>query len=398
MDPNESIELSSFITADTNADQAPAVGQGTTTAGHADLTDDEAEGQGDRGIGDDADDSDEWGEATEKDADKTEEDEDDKDDEENPADERESWRKGRLNKVKEQRDEARKLATQREADAATARREADEVKARLAVYEAGGTPETRPQQAPPSDGLPDMPSIQRYVAENDPTCIALAKQVEAIKAKADTFADAGSYLEALSEAQTEYKAELRDKSREVRQHLESQRKGAASSQEAYATGLVKNYETAISASTIPKIQVYAKRLVENAGSLHPAIREAILTHEHKDAATAAITSNRAAFDWLVQASKDAGNGPLHPRAVAYVGELIATYRGNTAGTPPAQGKSALGAPPSSRPSEKPPAKALPRTIRSRSTGSAQSDDVDPFQHARNVLNGSVQDPELRRGR
>lgn len=394
MDPNESIDLSSFMSADQGADQSTQQGQAPENAAALGGSHDEGdgeEGQGDRGLGDDADDSDEWGETPAKD--KDDEDDEEDDDKEDPADERESWRKGRLNKVKGQRDEARRRVAQIEADAAAARRDAAEAKERLDVYEAGGQPAQRQQQAPAGDGLPDMTAIQRYVAENDPTCIALAKQVEAIKAKADTFADAGSYLEALSEAQTEYKAELRDKSREVRTHLENQKRGASDNANAYTERLVKSYETAIEASTLPKIEVYAKRLVDNAASLHPTIREAVLTHEHQDIATAAITSNRAAFDWLVEATKEAGNGPLHPRAVAYVGELIAAYRANLSDAPASSNrrddKPARG--------ERAPQKGLPRQLRSRSTGASSSDDDgDPFQHARDVLEGRKKDPELRR--
>lgn len=393
MDPNESISLSSFSSADDDAGETQDSGQ--ETAQHQDAGieghgSDDSEVPGDRGLGDDDDDSAEWGETPPKDKD---DDEDDDDDGEDPADERESWRKGRLNKVKDQRDEARRLVAQREADAAAARREAEDAKARLAVYEAGGTPAAKAQQAPAGDGLPDMTAIQRYVAENDPTCIALAKTVEAIKAKADTFPDAGSYLEALSEAQTEYKAELRDKSREVRTHLESQRRTTASNGEAYVETLVKNFEAAIEVSTVPRIEVYAKRLVDNAASLHPTIREAVLTHEHQDIATAAITSNRAAFDWLVEATKEAGNGPLHPRAVAYVGELIAAYRESLADLGPGSNQRA------DKPArgERAPQKGLPRQLRSRSTGSSsRTEEENPFQHARNVLEGRVQDPELRR--
>lgn len=384
MDPNESIDLSSFSAApddtqdqghETEIDQGQ--GQDHSTDTGSDTSDDD--GHGDRGLGDDADedDSEEWGEE------KAEKDDDDVD----PADDRESWRKNRLNKVVTQRDEARRLVAQREADAATARREAEEAKARLAVYEAGGTPAPRAQA--PADGLPDMTAIQRYVAENDPTCIALAKQVEAIKAKADSFADAGSYLEALSEAQTEYKAELRDKSRDVRTHLESQRRTTVDSGTAYVEKLVKDYEERIESSTVPRIDVYARRLNDNAASLHPTIRESVLTHEHQDIATAAIASNRAAFDWLVEATKEAGNGPLHPRAVAYVGELIAAYRENLGDSGPASNSR-------EKPARSEPKRGLPRNLRSRSTGSSQSDDVDPFQHARDVLEGRKKDPELRR--
>lgn len=157
--------------------------------------------------------------------------------------------------------------------------------------------------------------------------------------------------------------------------------------------LVKNFEAAIEVSTVPRIEVYAKRLVDNAASLHPTIREAVLTHEHQDIATAAIASNRAAFDWLVEATKEAGNGPLHPRAVAYVGELIAAYRENLADLGPSSNQRA------DKPArgERAPQKGLPRQLRSRSTGSSsRTEEENPFQHARNVLEGRVQDPELRR--
>lgn len=386
MDPNESIDLSSFgASQDDSQDQDQGhetevdQGQGQDQDHGAGADDAGSDDDGDRGLGDDAneDDSEEWGEEKADD-----------DDDVDPADDRESWRKTRLNKVVTQRDEARRLVAQREADAAAARREAEEAKARLAVYEAGGTPAPRAQQAP-ADGMPDMTAIQRYVAANDPTCIALAKQVEAIKAKADSFPDAGSYLEALSEAQTEYKAELRDKSREVRTHLESQRRTTVNDGQAYVEKLVKDYEERIESSTVPRIEVYARRLNENAASLHPAIREAVLTHEHQDIATAAIASNRAAFDWLVEATKEAGNGPLHPRAVAYVGELIAAYRENLGDVGPSSNSR-------EKPSRNESKRGLPRSLRSRSSGSVQADDVDPFQHARDVLEGRKKDPELRR--
>lgn len=408
MDPNDSIDLSAFGSDDQGAgdqggnDQDQDLGgqgqgsdfgsgddQGDDQGTHGAGDDGDDEGPGDRGLGDDADDdSDEWGETRE-------DDEDDEDnDEPNPADDRETWRKQRLNKVRDQRDAARRQAAARESEAATARRELEEMRERLSVYEAGGTPPARQQQqrqAPAQDAIPDMTAIQRYVAENDPTCIALAKQVEAIKAKADTFPDAGTYLEALSEAQTEYKAELRDKSREVRQNLESRQRATQTNSQAYVTRLVENYEAAIEASTLPRIETYARRLNENAEKLHPTIREAVLTYEHQDIATAAITSNRAAFDWLVEATKEAKGGPLHPRAVAYVGELIAAYREGLDSTGPASSRR------EDRSARRSEGRGLPRQLRGRpSGGQGMQEDENPFQHARDVLAGRKKDPELRR--
>ena len=407
MDPNASIDLSAIMGAsasgleegaDTGRQEAGTVRDdldGGNDAGEEGATGEGAQdGEGGAHEELEDDDSAEWGEAPAKKDDEDDEDDDDED----PSDDRESWRKTRLNKVKAQRDAARKEIAQREADAAAARQEAARLKAELEALQSGKSLEkpgaaAGQQPAVPPTGIPPMSAIQEYVAKNDPACIALANAVQAIKQQAHTYPDAGSYNEALTEALTEYKAELRDKTREVHQHLQNQQAAVQNKGKNYVEGLVKEYGEAIEASTIPKIEVYSKRLVQHAAELHPTIREAILTHEHKDIATAAIASNKAAFDWLAEASREAGNGPLHPRAVAYVGELISAYRAQLRSAGPGRSVRA------SREADAAAARrsqGLPRQLRSRSTGAAQSEEQDPFLYAREVLSGRIKDPTLRR--
>lgn len=294
-----------------------------------------------------------------------------------PSDDRESWRKNRLNAVKEQRDAARK-------EAAAAKAEAAELKAR---YEA----QTQaPAQAQPTPaGMPTPAQIQQYVASRDPVVLELAQRVEAIRANQDKFADAGSYTDAISEALTEYKTELKVRSMQIQQDLANREATKTKTSTDYVQGLLDNYEAVTKASTIPKIEVYKARLVKHAADLHPMIREAVLTHDRPDLATAAVTSNRAAFDWLVEQSKRAGNGPLSPRAVAYVGELVAGYKARKGAPAPATSTQ----PPKIKSSTPPVPRALRSTSSSRST--SVSKEEDPFAYASRVLRGEIKDPTLR---
>lgn len=295
-----------------------------------------------------------------------------------PSDDRESWRKNRLNVVKEQRDAARK-------EAAAAKAEAAELKARYEAAQAQAPAQAQPTPA----GMPTPAQIQQYVASRDPVVLELAQRVEAIRANQDKFADAGSYTDAISEALTEYKTELKVRSMQIQQDLANREATKTKTSTDYVQGLLDNYEAVTKASTIPKIEVYKARLVKHAGDLHPMIREAVLTHDRPDLATAAVTSNRAAFDWLVEQSRRAGNGPLSPRAVAYVGELVAGYKARKGAPAPATSTQ----PPKVKSSTPPVPRALRSTSSSRSTSVGK--DEDPFAYASRVLRGEIKDPTLR---
>lgn len=316
---------------------------------------------------------------------------DDEDEEESdelppdPSDERESWRKNRLNAVKTQRDKAREAAAAHEAEAAAARKELADLRAK---YESGKTPE--PAQA--ATGAPSLDQIQAYVANNDPVVTELARKVALIKDNADKFKDAGSYADALTEALTDYKTELKIRTATIQSDLRNREAAKVTSSEKYVENLLTNYDKVVKESSIPKIEVYSKRLIKHATDLHPMIREAILTHENPDVATAAVTSNRQSFDWLVEQSKRAGNGPLSPRAVAYVGELVASYKTRKADAPAHA--------PVEKPKAKPSTPPVPRTVRSSNGGSGSSatTDMDPFVYARKVLSGEIKDPALASGR
>lgn len=307
-----------------------------------------------------------WREPKDEDDDLESEPEPKKDDDlqPDPADDKETWRKERLNKVLEQRNKERTRAEDAE-------RKAIALEARLQALEQGRqpAPQIQPVEAPGSD--PFLAELVRV----DPEANALARTLEDIKAGRKEFATNAEYIDAMTDA----KVALLQRRNTVFSQVQAQQEQAQTSQQTELQQIMTNYTTAIEKSEIPQAKRFAEVFEKVGPALHPEIRRAILSAPDADVLVASIVSDRKRYDRLMDETKRAGSGfPVH--GIAALGEFRATYQRPQAaaatGTPAQAPKQA-------------PSPRLPAAPASRGGRSSNYEDMDAVEYARKLLKGEV---------
>ena len=302
-----------------------------------------------------------WGEEEKLDA--KEEDEAHEDDDElqpDPSDERETWRRERLNKVVEQKNRYK-------ADAERYKAEAEALRT--------GRPAPQPEAVAPivPQGVTHE-QVMEYVIANDPEASAAAKRIQEIEANPEKFATMAEFTIAHNRALRALDQVAGAKAQALVAQSAAKHQAETSSHDSYISGLVANYEAKLGASKIPDAAVYKGRLERYAQEIHPEIRRAILEHPEPDVVTAAITASKKTLDWYIEQSKrNAGRIPV--AAIAKLGEDVAMFRQR--GTPEAKKVEAAKK-----------AATLPQTPSSR-TASSSYDSMDPFKYVAAVQAGKA---------
>ena len=269
----------------------------------------------------------------------------------------EKWRTKRLNKEIE----AKKAA---EAEAARLKAEIESLKA------GNKAPAKEESQAIQID---DERFKQALIAE-DPYIKSLHEKVEYIKSVKESFSDMGAYADALLDAQSELKSEIKDRKRDF---INYQRQAQVQQNDG-VNKILNDFSAKVEAvkENFPMIDK-AKALIESkAGELHVDIRRALLTDEHAGELTWTIGASKKNMEFLIEASKVAtrtGQSPVD--ALKMMGKWS-----NEIGS---------GKAPNTEVAKKAPVKpaGVPKTIKSRTV--ASHDDMDPYEYAEKLLSGRI---------
>lgn len=272
----------------------------------------------------------------------------------------EKWRVKRLNK---------EIEKTRAAEAEAAR-----LKAEMEALKAGRGSQEQKQEQPANQQFDDAKFAQALVAE-DPHIKALHEKVEYIKGMKESFEDMGAYADALLDAQSELKSEIKDRKREF---LEYQRQ-VAQTQVQSGNKILEEFGAKIESAkeAFPMVDKARELLESRAGELHVEIRRALLTDENAGELTWAIGSSKKNLQYLIEASQIATKtGTLPIDAIKMMGKWSSEIKG------------AKGTGESSVPKKVPTKPAgVPKDIRSKPV--ANHDDMDPYEYATKLLSGKI---------
>lgn len=270
----------------------------------------------------------------------------------------EKWRVKRLNKEIE----AKKLA---EAEAAA-------LKAELEALKAGKKPAEKQEEAPQFTAQ----EFEQVLRENDPYIKALHERIELVKANKDKFDTMADYADALTELQSEYKSEIKDRKREYQDHQRAQ----ASSAQQQETKIINDFYSATDAlkETYPQIDKARAAIEANADKLHVDIRRALLLDEHKGELTWAIGSSRKNLQYLIEESALASRTGQTPiGALKLIGKMSDEVSKVKAPVTKAPAVPVVKTKPA----------GLPKTMRAKATGSHE--EMDPYTWATKVARGEI---------
>lgn len=270
----------------------------------------------------------------------------------------EKWRTKRLNK---------EIEKAKAAEAESAR-----LKAELEALKGGKqAPETTPQQ----DIQIDEVKFKEALIAEDPYIKSLHEKVEYIKSVKESFSDMGSYADALLEAQSELKSEIKDRKREFINY----QKQTQAQQNQDVNQILNDFNTKVESvkENYPMIDK-AKALIESkAAELHVDIRRALLTDEHAGELTWTIGASKKNLEFLIEASKVAtktGQSPIDALKMMgrWSSEISSGKPSNSTEAP-----------------KKAPVKpvGVPKTIRTNPV--ANHDEMDPYEYASKLLSGKI---------
>lgn len=296
------------------------------------------------------------------------------------ADERETWRKTRLNKVKESRDFQKTRAEQEKA-------RADRLEAELAELRQGRAPAQDPSA--PTTPAPVAPQIQtqqgreqffRHLVQTDPEINALALAVQQVEqgVQAGAFPDMATYTAALTRANTALEIAFQGRISAEQNRAQSQQQQAQAAQATQMRTLRTNYDARVKASTIPHMAKLAERIDRVAGQLHSDLHMAILDRPNPEVAAAALASNQDEFRWFAEQSRKHQGGRLPASVLARLGETVARFETRTS-------------PAAKQERQRKVDESLPRTPRSNGGGSQTYEDMDPWEYAQRVQRGQAKD-------
>lgn len=270
----------------------------------------------------------------------------------------EKWRTKRLNKEIE----AKKAAEQ---ELAKAKAELEELR----------SSKQTPKETQPEIQIDDA-KFKEALIEQDPYIKSLHDKVEYIKGMKESFSSMGEYADALLDAQSELKSEIKDRKREFIAY----QKEAQAQQANGVNEILNNFNNKVESvkENYPMIDK-AKALIESkASELHVEIRRALLTDENAGELTWTIGASKKNLEFLVEASKIATKtGTLPIDAIKMMGRWSSEI---------ANSKSSNKAPEAPTKAPVKPA-GVPKSIKSKTAPS--NDDMDPYEYASKLLSGKI---------
>lgn len=270
----------------------------------------------------------------------------------------EKWRTKRLNK---------EIEAKKAAEAETAR-----LKAEIEALKGGKqATETAPQQ----DIQIDETRFKEALIAEDPYIKSLHEKVEYIKSVKESFSDMGAYADALLDAQSELKSEIKDRKREF---INYQRQ-VQTQQNQGVNQILNDFNAKVESvkENYPMIDKAKALLESKAAELHVDIRKALLTDENAGELTWTIGASKKNLEFLIEASKIAtrtGQSPIDAL------KMMGKWSNEIASGKPAAGTEAP---------KKAPVKpaGVPKSIKSKTV--ANHDDMDPYEYASKLLSGKI---------
>lgn len=269
----------------------------------------------------------------------------------------EKWRTKRLNK---------EIEKAKAAEAETAR-----LKAEIEALKSG---KEAPATTAPEIKIDEVKFKEALIAE-DPYIKELNDKVEYIKSMKESFSDMGAYADALLDAQSELKSEIKDRKREFINYQKQEQ----AAQNQGVNQILNDFNAKVESvkENYPMIDKAKALLESKAADLHVDIRRALLTDEHAGELTWTIGASKKNLEFLVEASKVAtrtGQSPID--ALKMMGKWSSEI---------ASGKPAAGTEAPKKAPVKPA--GVPKAIKSKPV--ATTDDMDPYEYATKLLSGSI---------
>jgi hypothetical protein len=214
----------------------------------------------------------------------------------------EAWRKKRLNKEIEHKRQVQE-------ENAKLKAELDALRAEKGVKA-------------PDNNQPAPASFDEYVTSvlnADKEIQALQSKVAEIKAKKDEMTE-GDYVDALTDANTDLKTEIKFKKEMIRQSSANQQMDIQRQEAEIGNKYLEQIKGI--KETYPKIDKAYNELEKVAGDLHVEIRKAILLDPNAAELTWKLGSSKRNLEFLIESSKVASKtGSLPVEAIKFIGRM-----------------------------------------------------------------------------
>jgi hypothetical protein len=231
-------------------------------------------------------------------------------------DNRETWRKTRLNK---------EIAKREVLEA-----QISELRAIVEGRAPSPQPQHQPAPIPPANVVPGEDPLTAHIRQTVPEIRQLEARIQEINANPEKFATQQEWINALTDAKADRSALLSvHRSQAANQQQAQQRQQAQQVQER-----VTRWNTAVETSELPGVKAAAARLDARAGEIHPSILQAITDSQDPALATLALMSTPKTFEYFATESrKAAASGQLSPAVFVRLGELASAVKGSIGAKP-----------------------------------------------------------------
>lgn len=296
-----------------------------------------------------------------------------------PSDDRETWRRERLNKKQAQVDYWKARAENLEAQA-KATPPAPPTPTMQQPIPGAFQPQGQPAFPQAQNPLQDRDRFVAYLVQTDVEVNSLARARLAVdqKLQAGGYADQASYIADLTATNTALEVAIQNRATQVTQAAQTQAANQQAQQTQQLQVLRSNLDARVKSSPIPHMGKLLERIDRNAQQLHPQLQMAILEHPRPEIVVAALGSDQAEFKWFADQSARAQRGAISPAALARLGEVVARYE-------------AQASPAARQTQQKAKEQTLPQTPRSRNGGEANYADMSPEEYAEALSKGRVKD-------